>query len=97
MVSFISPFRSERRMARDLFDAGEFIEVYVDTPLAVCEARDPKGLYVKARAGLIANFTGIDSVYEAPERPELKLDTSKAAPEVLAETVLAELRRRHLV
>lgn len=84
-------------MARELFDAGEFIEVYVDTPLAVCEARDPKGLYVKARAGLIANFTGIDSVYEPPERPELKLDTSKAAPEALAETVLAELRRRHLV
>jgi bifunctional enzyme CysN/CysC len=97
MVSFISPFRSERRMARDLFDAGEFIEVYVDTPLDVCEARDPKGLYEKARAGLIANFTGIDSVYEPPERAELKLDTSKAVPEVLAETVLAELRRRHLV
>ena len=97
MVSFISPFRSERRMARDLFEAGEFIEVFVDTPLAVCEARDPKGLYVKARAGLIANFTGIDSLYEPPERAELKLDTSNAAPEALAETVLAELRRRDLI
>ena len=97
MVSFISPFRSERRMARDLFEAGEFIEVFVDTPLEICEARDPKGLYSKARAGLIANFTGIDSVYEPPERAELKLDTAKAAPEALAETVLAELRRRHLI
>jgi bifunctional enzyme CysN/CysC len=97
MVSFISPFRSERRMARDLFDAGEFIEIFVDTPLEVCEARDPKGLYGKARAGLIANFTGIDSAYEPPERAELKLDTSKAQPEALAESVLAELRRRDLI
>ncbi|HEX5930848.1 MAG TPA: sulfate adenylyltransferase subunit CysN [Methyloceanibacter sp.] len=97
MVSFISPFRSERRMARDLFDAGEFIEIFVDTPLEVCEARDPKGLYVKARAGLIANFTGIDSVYEPPERAELKLDASKASSESLAEAVLAELRQRHLI
>jgi bifunctional enzyme CysN/CysC len=97
MVSFISPFRSERRMARDLFDAGEFIEIFVDTPLEVCEARDPKGLYGKARAGLIANFTGIDSSYEPPERAELRLDTSKSQPETLAETVLAELRRRDLI
>jgi bifunctional enzyme CysN/CysC len=97
MVSFISPFRSERRMARDLFDAGEFIEIFVDTPLEVCEARDPKGLYGKARAGLIANFTGIDSAYEPPERAELKLDTSKSQPEALAESVLAELRRRDLI
>jgi bifunctional enzyme CysN/CysC len=97
MVSFISPFRSERRMARDLFDEGEFIEVFVDTPLEVCEARDPKGLYVKARAGLISNFTGIDSLYEPPERAELKLDTSKSTPESLAETVLGELRRRDLI
>jgi bifunctional enzyme CysN/CysC len=97
MVSFISPFRSERRMARDLFDAGEFMEIFVDTPLEVCEARDPKGLYVKARAGLIANFTGIDSSYEPPERAELRLDTSTSQPEALAETVLAELRRRDLI
>jgi len=97
MVSFISPFRSERRMARDLFDQGEFIEVFVDTPLEVCEARDPKGLYVKARAGLIRNFTGIDSLYEPPEKAELKLDTSKSTPESLAETVLGELRRRDLI
>ena len=97
MVSFISPFRSERRMARDLFEEGEFIEIFVDTPLEICEARDPKGLYFKARAGLISNFTGIDSLYEPPELAELKLDTSKSTPEGLAETVLKELRRRHLV
>ena len=97
MVSFISPFRSERRMARDLFGEGEFIEIFVDTPLEICEARDPKGLYGKARAGLITNFTGIDSLYEPPERAELSLDTSKATPETLAETVLSELRRRHLI
>jgi len=97
MVSFISPFRSERRMARDLFDDGEFIEVFVDTPIEICEARDPKGLYLKARAGLIRNFTGIDSLYETPERAEVTLDTSKATPEALAEALLAELRRRHLI
>jgi bifunctional enzyme CysN/CysC len=97
MVSFISPFRSERRMARDLFEDGEFIEIFVDTPLEICEARDPKGLYVKARAGLITNFTGIDSLYEPPEHAELKLDTSRSTPEALAEAVLGELRRRHLV
>jgi bifunctional enzyme CysN/CysC len=97
MVSFISPFRSERRMARDLFEEGEFIEIFVDTPLEVCEARDPKGLYQKARAGLIKNFTGIDSLYEAPERAELTLDTSGSTPESAAENVLLDLRRRHLV
>ncbi len=97
MVSFISPFRSERRMARDLLQDGEFIEIYVDTPLEVCEARDPKGLYRKARAGLITNFTGIDSLYEPPESPELRLDTRASHPEALAEAVLAELRRRHVI
>jgi bifunctional enzyme CysN/CysC len=97
MVSFISPFRSERRMARDLLQDGEFIEIFVDTPLEVCEARDPKGLYRKARAGLISNFTGIDSLYEAPEAPELTLDTKRSNPEALAEAVMAELRRRHVI
>ncbi len=97
MVSFISPFRSERRMARDLLQNGEFIEIFVDTPLDVCEARDPKGLYRKARAGLISNFTGINSLYEAPEAPELTLDTKRSNPETLAEAVLAELRRRYVV
>jgi bifunctional enzyme CysN/CysC len=97
MVSFISPFRSERRMARDLFEQGEFIEIFVNTPLEVCEARDPKGLYSKARAGLISNFTGIDSAYEPPEQAELTINTSNATPEALAETILQELRNRHLV
>ena len=78
MTAFISPFRAERDMARQLIGADNFIEVYVNTPLAVCETRDPKGLYKKARAGLISNMTGINSVYEAPEVPELSIDTSQA-------------------
>ena len=84
-------------MARDMVGDGEFIEIYVDTPLEVCEARDPKGLYRKARAGEIKNFTGIDSAYERPEAPELDLDTSELTPEVLAERVLEELRRRNVL
>jgi bifunctional enzyme CysN/CysC len=91
LVSFISPFRSERRLARDLFDEGEFVEVFVDTPLDVAESRDVKGLYAKARAGRIPNFTGIDSPYEVPERPELVLRTMDAWPEVLAERVVERL------
>jgi len=84
-------------MARDLFQEGEFVEVFVDTPLEVCEERDPKGLYRKARAGLISHFTGIDSDYEVPERPELSLKTSDISADALADVVLAELRRRHVV
>lgn len=84
-------------MARELVGEGEFIEIFVDTPLEVCEARDPKGLYRKARAGLIRNFTGIDSSYEPPEAAELSLSTSDTNPEVLVETLIAELRRRHVV
>jgi bifunctional enzyme CysN/CysC len=91
LVSFISPFRAERRMARELFDAAEFIEVFVDTPLAVAESRDVKGLYAKARAGKIPNFTGIDSPYEVPEAPELRLDTQAETPEALAEAVVQRL------
>ena len=91
LVSFISPFRAERRMARARFDAGEFVEVFVDVPLAVAEARDVKGLYRKARAGLIPNFTGIDSPYEAPEHPELHLDAGAGDPEAMALQVLAHL------
>ncbi|NDL61199.1 adenylyl-sulfate kinase [Acerihabitans arboris] len=74
LTAFISPHRAERRMVRDLLPEGRFIEVYVDTPLAMCEARDPKGLYKKARAGNLPHFTGIDSVYEAPQRAEVHLD-----------------------
>jgi bifunctional enzyme CysN/CysC len=91
LVSFISPFRAERRMARERFPDGEFIEVFVDVPLAVAEARDVKGLYKKARAGLIPNFTGIDSPYEQPEQPELHLRAGEQDPEVLALQVLAHL------
>ena len=69
IVSFISPYRAERRMARELFEGGEFIEVFVDTPVEICEARDVKGLYAKARAGQLANFTGVTVPYEVPERP----------------------------
>jgi bifunctional enzyme CysN/CysC len=89
LVSFISPFRAERQMARELLGEGEFIEIHVATPLAVVEKRDVKGLYAKARAGEIKNFTGIDSPYEAPETPELTLDTTSQTPEALAEQVVA--------
>jgi bifunctional enzyme CysN/CysC len=91
LVSFISPFRSERHMARQLLAPGEFHEVFVDTPLAVCEKRDLKGLYAKARAGAISNFTGIDSPYEEPAAPELHLDTVASPPEVLAQRVVDSL------
>lgn len=79
-------------MARDLLEAGEFIEVFVDTPLAVAEARDPKGLYAKARAGEIANFTGIDAPYETPEAAELVIDTTVVSAEEAAEAILVHLR-----
>ena len=84
LVSFISPFRAERRMARSLFDEGEFMEIHVNTPLEVAEARDAKGLYAKARAGELKNFTGIDSPYEPPENPNVVLDTVSKSPEALA-------------
>ena len=97
LVSFISPFRSERRLARELVADGEFIEVFVDTPVDVCRARDVKGLYAKADAGLIRNFTGVDSPYEAPEHPELRLDTTTAEPEALADELIGLLRERGLI
>ena len=89
LVSFISPFRAERQMARELLTSGEFIEIHVATPLEVVEARDVKGLYKLARAGEIKHFTGIDSPYEAPENPELVLDTTTSTPEALAEKVVS--------
>ncbi len=92
LVSFISPFRSERRMARELVGQSEFIEVFVDTPLEVCMTRDPKGLYEKARTGAIKNFTGIDSPYEKPEQAEIILKTVEAAAEVQAKRILRYLR-----
>ena len=91
LVSFISPFRSERGMARRLFENGEFREVFVDTPLEVCAQRDPKGLYAKAKAGQIRNFTGIDSPYERPERPEMHLDTMGASVDELAQRIIDNL------
>ncbi|MCE7026368.1 sulfate adenylyltransferase subunit CysN [Jiella avicenniae] len=94
LCSFISPFRSERRLARDLLEPGEFVEVFVDTPLHVAEKRDPKGLYKKAREGRIKNFTGIDSPYEPPERAEITLAGGMAAPEELADQVVEYLREQ---
>jgi bifunctional enzyme CysN/CysC len=91
LVSFISPFRSERRMARELFEAGEFLEVFVDTPLAEAERRDVKGLYRKARRGELKNFTGIDSPYEAPEAAEIRIDTTSLSAEEAAERIIAYL------
>jgi bifunctional enzyme CysN/CysC len=92
LVSFISPFRSERQMARDLAGEGRFVEVFVDTPLQVAEERDVKGLYKKARRGELPNFTGIDSPYEAPEAPEVHLDTTSTTPEANAEQIVEQLR-----
>ncbi len=94
IASFISPFASERRMVRDLLEEGEFIEVFVDTPLEVCEDRDPKGLYRKARAGEIANFTGVEQDYEVPENAEVVLQTVDVTPEAAAEQLLGYLREK---
>jgi bifunctional enzyme CysN/CysC len=97
LVSFISPFRAERRMARQLFEAGEFLEVFIDAPLSVAEGRDPKGLYKKARRGELTNFTGVDSPYEKPDRPEITVDTTRLTPEQAADLVLDELRHGRLI
>jgi bifunctional enzyme CysN/CysC len=97
LVSFISPFRSEREMARGLMAEGEFIEIFVDTPLEVAEARDPKGLYARARAGEIRNFTGVDSPYEVPSAPDIHLRAAGLEPEVLAEQVIGYLEKRGLL
>lgn len=97
LVSFISPFKSERRLARELMGEGEFVEIFVDTPLEVCMERDVKGLYAKAKAGQIKNFTGIDSPYERPENPELTLQTVAADPANEAARVLSYLREQDYV
>ena len=97
LTAFISPFKAERAMARALVKEGEFIEIHVDTPLQVAEQRDPKGLYKKARRGELANFTGIDSPYEAPEAPELHLLGAEASPESLANQVIALMQERGLL
>jgi bifunctional enzyme CysN/CysC len=97
LVSFISPFRAERRMARSLFGSGEFYEVHVDTPLAVAESRDVKGLYAKARRGELRNFTGIDSPYEPPENAEIRIDTTATTPEDAATLIVDALRAAGLL
>jgi len=96
ITAFISPFRAERALARGLLSEGEFIEVHVDTPLEVAESRDVKGLYAKARRGELANFTGIDSPYEAPEAPELRVATTVLSPDQAADLVIEKLRELKL-
>jgi bifunctional enzyme CysN/CysC len=91
IVAFISPFRADRAMARALFADGDFLEVFVDTPLDECERRDPKGLYRKVRAGALPNFTGIDSPYEAPEAPEIRLETTAMAVDACVDSVRTRL------
>lgn len=97
LSAFISPFQSDRQRVRDLFDNGQFVEVFIDTPIEICEQRDPKGLYKKARSGEIKNFTGLDSPYEAPETPEIHLDTTEKTLEELAEEVIAYLRKHGFI
>jgi bifunctional enzyme CysN/CysC len=97
LVSFISPFRSERQMARGLLGDGEFFEIFVDTPLAEAEKRDPKGLYRKARRGEIPHFTGIDSPYEPPENPEVHIDTTSMSATQAAERIIAELDKAGVI
>ena len=97
LCSFISPFRAERRMVRELVGADEFVEIYVDTPLEECMRRDPKGLYARARQGRIKNFTGIDSPYEAPENPEIVVRTSDGSPEEIARGIVESLRERRII
>ena len=97
LCAFVSPFRAERRSVRELLGPEEFIEVFIDTPLEVCVTRDPKGLYAKARQKLVSNVTGLDSPYEPPEHPEMRLTTVAHTAEALADEVLAELRRRAII
>ncbi len=97
IVSFISPYRSDREAARERFEAGEFLEVFIDTSIDECRRRDPKGLYARADQGLIRNFTGVSAPYEAPLAPELRLTTTEAEAEELAERVVEELRRRAII
>lgn len=97
LSAFISPFRSDRRMVRALLEDDEFIEIFVRAPLEVCEKRDPKGLYKRARAGEIPNFTGIDSPYEAPVKPEIIIDTADSGPEDCVAQIVEALHRRGVV
>jgi bifunctional enzyme CysN/CysC len=91
IVAFISPYRAERELARSRFEPDEFVEIYIDAPLEECEGRDPKGLYAKARRGELVNFTGIDSDYEPPEAPEIRLDTVAKSPDECVDLILLHL------
>ena len=91
VTAFISPFRAERAMVRGMMAPGEFVEIYIDSTLVEAEARDPKGLYKKARAGQLKNFTGIDSPYEAPESPEIRIDTAEMSAEEAADFIVESL------
>jgi bifunctional enzyme CysN/CysC len=88
ITAFISPFQSERNMVRELVDTDEFIEIFIDTPLPIAEKRDTKGLYAKARAGELKNFTGIDSPYEIPSKPEIVIDTNELSVTKAADTIV---------
>jgi bifunctional enzyme CysN/CysC len=96
-TAFISPFRAERQTARALLAEGEFIEIFVDTPLGVAEQRDPKGLYKKARRGDLKNFTGIDSPYEPPRDPEIRIDTTRISAEEAAQAIVTYLQERGML
>lgn len=97
LSAFISPFASDRELVRGLFPEGEFIEVFMETPLATCEERDPKGLYEKARAGQIRDFTGIDSPYEGPKNPEVRLDTSFLSVDDCIDRLISYMVERNLI
>jgi adenylylsulfate kinase len=97
LVAFISPFRSDRKIVRELVDAGDFIEVYCDSPLDICESRDIKGLYKKARSGEISEFTGISSPYEAPDNPELILDTTKLSINECVDKLISYIEENKIV
>ncbi len=97
LSAFISPFTQDRQLVRDLFAAGDFVEIFMSTALSVCEQRDPKGLYKKARAGVISQFTGIDSPYEPPKNPELMLDMAEQSVEMAVDRVWAYLVKAQIV
>lgn len=97
LTAFISPFKADRQMVRDLLEEDEFVEVYVKCPISECEKRDPKGLYVKARQGIISDFTGISSPYEEPENPELTVETDLYSVEECVDQVMAYLKSRQFI
>ena len=97
IVAFISPFRADREMARGLMEPGEFVEAFIDTPLQVAEQRDPKGLYKRARRGELTQFTGIDSPYEPPESPDIRIDTTDGTPDQAVDRIVAYLAGAGLV